>query len=45
MNLQDELESVLCKGIRRHRVPGATAAVIRNGRLSASVAAGVVNRN
>ena len=43
MNLQDELESVLRKGIRRHRVPGANAAVIRNGRLAASVAAGVVN--
>ena len=43
MTLKNELAPLLRRAIRRHRVPGASVAILRNNRLYASAAAGVTN--
>lgn len=43
MSLKQELPGLLKRAIKRHQVPGATIAVMRNGRITATAAAGVTS--
>ena len=43
MSVLNDLGEFLRSGIRRYNVPGASIAVLRNGRLAAAEAAGVIN--
>ena len=45
MSVLNDLGEFLRSGIRRYNVPGASIAVLRNGRLAAAEAAGVINLN
>ena len=43
MGLVNDLPKILPKSIKRHQVPGASLAILKNNRIVAKVAAGVVN--
>lgn len=43
MAILKELDKLLRAGIKRYEVPGASLAVLRNGKVAATAAAGVVN--
>jgi len=43
MSLKDELPGLLRRAIKKHQVPGASLAIVRNGRTYATAAAGVTS--
>jgi len=45
MGVYDELDKLLPKAMKRHEVPGASVAVMRNHRITKTASAGVINLN